>query len=714
MSVAEDQVFVKFESPALHTPENVGASERANTSGSEVLSKLLSGSVTSCVSSTPSGPSTFILYIPSFRKIEPKPELEVKDETPEKETPEKDLKASSPNAVNRLLKTNPTKRGVKTCPQCFNKIGHRAKQCKHCSPSKRLQRRRKMQQKVLETRPQGSENNNGKTINYEGTADQLVDQCTNDVGNEVEETSDVNNLVEEAAVENIMTISEQNAADTATAVVTEIPSNETVVTSSACVSAGSDECQPQVSLAEETVPFAPSKEQETVVSTAAQPPDSFSLQDLICGLLAQNQGTLPTTIMNNDPPSETTTIAVQTDTDKLYQDSRPSEEPQQPQEEKRIEAADNSVDANSVALFLGQMAQQRNGKKRQSTASTNANSVNPQSQVITVMTGAVVPGTCSAVLSVKPSKFRKIQPKNNLDIPVRDEREEEGRDDIKEVRVDAQFRLMGGTATRRGVMACTKCQLMIGCRSKICKHCKTQITEDPPRIKREKGVSAVQLQLPESLNMQLFSVRKCKTGPELRCFVRVVTTSDQDDGQRPFYCDYPLCVMPKEPSNPRFVCEHVRACSAAVTAGVPLLDESKLDQLPLDEQMKITVLQLHQQCASYGLPLVQWITSKTLAVVDQSPDNASTDPVSFAHVRFDNVRGNGCFQRQVFCSGKTCMAWNFMSNSSNSSSSEVDRACSCIHYAACMWAIASDDSLERDFGIYLTMFVNKAEASGKT
>lgn len=61
-----------------------------------VLTKLIAGSNTTGTNAS----NTFILYIPSFRKIEPKPELEVKTRN---EDEEKDLldKEANTSAVGR-------------------------------------------------------------------------------------------------------------------------------------------------------------------------------------------------------------------------------------------------------------------------------------------------------------------------------------------------------------------------------------------------------------------------------------------------------------------------------------------------------------------------------------------------------------------------------------------------------------------------------------
>lgn len=278
------------------------------------------------------------------------------------------------------------------------------------------------------------------------------------------------------------------------------------------------------------------------------------------------------------------------------------------------------------------------------------------------------------------------------------------------------FRIMNGNATRRGVMLCTKCNKMIGCRSKICKHCKNQVTENPPRESNPRVIKqAVQLCLPKELNIQMFSVRKCKTGPEQRCFVQFEdkhekTTIKTNTLSSKYTCDYPLCVTAKELEKASdYVCEHAKICcvSSNVTkAKIPKLNPEKLSEMPLDNDLKDMVQVLHQQCSARNIPLVHHVSCKTLAVVDHlhsdMSDPLGTDDISFAHVRFEKVRGQGCFQRQVFCSGQSCMGWNFISNDSPDG---LMKSCSCVHYAVALWAIASDNTLRKDLREYLDAFV---------
>lgn len=279
---------------------------------------------------------------------------------------------------------------------------------------------------------------------------------------------------------------------------------------------------------------------------------------------------------------------------------------------------------------------------------------------------------------------------------------------------------MNGNATRRGVMLCTKCCKMIGCRSKICKHCKTQVTENAPRETNSRVVKqAVQLCLPKEFNIEMFSVRKCKTGPELRCFVQFENKPDQGTNKSKtcssrYTCDYPLCITAKELGKESdYVCEHAKIChvtGSVIKAKIPKLNLDELSEMPFSSDLKGMIQVLHQQCSARNVPIVQHVSCKTLAVVDQMHSDTrgplGTDIMSFVHVRFEKVRGQGCFQRQVFCSGQSCMGWNFISNDSPES---LMKSCSCVHFAVALWAIKSDDTLLKELREYLAAFIQQSK-----
>ena len=281
-------------------------------------------------------------------------------------------------------------------------------------------------------------------------------------------------------------------------------------------------------------------------------------------------------------------------------------------------------------------------------------------------------------------------------------------------------RFLTGSATRRGKMQCQKCKKLIGCRSKTCKHCKFTIINDLcPQPRGNSVHQAVALQLPPFMEKSIFSVRRSKGGKDHRCFVRCETFSEGESraiNKNPtiiFSCDFPPCVTIQElgeyPQD--YVCEHAKLChsqSCVKRAATPLLRREKLDKLPISQEIKDSINELQLKCHAKEVSLVQVLSSESLAVVEQlgaNEDNTLvTDAVSFVHVRFEKSKALTGIQLQVFCSGRPCAAWNPVFSANYESVAKTFsnlRLANCVHFAACLWATASDDSLDRDFGLYL-------------
>ena len=275
--------------------------------------------------------------------------------------------------------------------------------------------------------------------------------------------------------------------------------------------------------------------------------------------------------------------------------------------------------------------------------------------------------------------------------------------------------MLPGNATRRGVMPCQKCQRLIGCRSKVCKHCKFLLNEANPPFRRSRKhlLQAIQLQIPLQSIVTVFSVRRSKVGPDHRCFVWC-EQSDPDNRMRDVYsCDYPPCVTARELGNKpmSFMCEHAKiCCGQGLTSNSRVLElnQEKLSSEYITPEMAESLRELNRQCDNKGVPLVQGVSDRTFVVVDQlSTDQDSslaTDLTGFVHVRFERSKVSGQWQTQVFCSGRSCMAWNpVFSCVSNKRSSlpTVVRSVNCIHFSACLWAITSDEKLEHEFKLYI-------------
>lgn len=679
MATAEDHVIVK-----LLTGNNVTSS---SSNSSEVLAKLLSGSVHSSSPSAVTVGTTFMCSVqsPGLRKIEPKP-------TDSGNEGEKIEVENESNPPGRLLGINATRRGVKTCPICMKKIGYRSKQCKFCSPGKPRKRSRKSKQSK-----ESNHYDDGR-----GTTCVELDVVVIDGETEVA-TSEISSTVPEVVAKEEV---EDSGTDTAISFGQETQEDD-VVTGDAVATEG-------------------------VVGKKSY---HTSLQDLIQTLLVQNQNSSVFI-----PPSE------RVETDKLSMAQPNSDQQQQQggneeieQEQEQIQMAgaalgtpENSYDANSVALFLGHLAQQ-NGKKIRTALNPvidNTKSSTGTSSLIGVKTKHIV---IEDDLSSQ-AKYRKIRPKSiddgtavvEIRSSVASTVEEDMADNVAESRpMESQLRMLPGNATRRGVMPCQKCQCLIGCRSKVCKHCKSLLNESNPPFKRNKKQQrqAVQLQIPSNSTVMVFSVRRSKVGPDHRCFVWCERNFPDNRMRDVYSCDYPPCVTARELGSkaPSFLCEHAKVCRSQGSINnsrALYLDQEKLSGEFFSGEVSNSLKDLNLRCDSKNVALVQCVSERTFVVVDQlhfeQGGSLAPDLIGFVHVRFERTKANGGLRIEVFCSGRPCMAWNpvFSCTVNKGSSLPVLRSLNCVHYSACLWAIASDVELAQEFKLFLDnakMKVNNTE-----
>lgn len=670
----EDHVIVK-----LLTTSSVPAS-----SGSEVLAKLLTGSAaqgTAVAVATTGGLVLGSLPVQGLRKIEPKP---AESENENEKLSEADCEA---NASGRFLGINATRRGVKTCPSCSKKIGYRSKQCKYCSSDKQKRRSRKQ----------------SKDSRKEGDPDMDVE-----IG---------------------VIIDNETVMSTARSV--EVPPTGEGITKKTVgdnepVTIESYEQTPEANINAVEGLEAEVSPQNSSDLTGGKRHYHTSLQDLIHTLLVQNQNNsvyvVPETeVQGNKVGAE--------DPDSNQQEEQVGgvEETGQGQDSSVVPAGtvgspENVYDANSVALFLGHLAQQ-NGKKLRTAldpVSSNAQPNPSASSVIRFKTKhEVVEDDMSSLV-----KYRRIRPKSVdegtavMEIPSRAESTVEG--EVAESAVqtkptESQLRMLPGNATRRGVMPCQKCQCLIGCRSKVCKHCKFLLNEANPPFRRGRKhlLQAVQLQIPFNSVATVFSVRRSKVGPDHRCLVWCERSDSENSMGGMYSCDYPPCVTAKElgDKSVTFLCEHAKiCCSQTLTSHSRVLElnEEKLSSECLTEEVSESLRELNKQCSNKGVSMVQSVSDKTFVVADQfqtdQGGSLATDLIGFVHVRFERAKVNGLWQTQVFCSGRPCMAWNPVFScvsQKRSSLPTVLRSVNCIHYSACLWAITSDEKLEHDFKVYV-------------
>lgn len=264
----------------------------------------------------------------------------------------------------------------------MKKIGYRSKQCKFCSPSKQRKRSRKSQQNE-----ESSKNEEKDTVSIElDTTCTNVDVVVMDSETEIA-TSEILNTAEDA--------SKQVAEDSEPA--TTAPYEE--------------ECQQNIASVVDGVESetASQNDSEQVIGKKSY---HTSLQDLIHTLLVQNQSSSVYIAPDHEVEADKLGMEQQNCNPQGEQDG---DEEMEQQEQTQVSTGpvgspENAYDANSVALFLGHLAQQ-NGKKIRTALNPVTDSTQPgtsTSSLIGVKTKHIVIEDDMS----SQAKYRKIRPKS--------------------------------------------------------------------------------------------------------------------------------------------------------------------------------------------------------------------------------------------------------------------------------------------------------------
>lgn len=264
----------------------------------------------------------------------------------------------------------------------MKKIGYRSKQCKFCSPSKQRKRSRKSQQNE-----ESGKNEEKDTVSIElDTTCTNVDVVVMDSETEIA-TSEILNTAEDA--------SKQVAEDSEPA--TTAPYEE--------------ECQQNIASVVDGVESetASQNDSEQVIGKKSY---HTSLQDLIHTLLVQNQSSSVYIAPDHEVEADKLGMEQQNCNPQGEQDG---DEEMEQQEQTQVSTGpvgspENAYDANSVALFLGHLAQQ-NGKKIR----TALNPVTDNTQPGTSTSSLIGVKTKHIVIEDDMSsqaKYRKIRPKS--------------------------------------------------------------------------------------------------------------------------------------------------------------------------------------------------------------------------------------------------------------------------------------------------------------
>ena len=276
----------------------------------------------------------------------------------------------------RLLGINATRRGVKTCPLCMKKIGYRSKQCKFCSPSKQRKRSRKSQQSKESRKDDGRDHSNIQM-------DIVVMASETEVA-----TSEISNTAEVASKQ---VVEDSEPAATAVTYDQETQQNITAV----------EAMDPETAQQNGSEQVMGKKNYHT------------SLQDLIHTLLVQNQNN--SVYIAPDHQVEADKLGTELQNSNQQEDDD-DEEVEQEQEHTEVSAGtvgspENTYDANSVALFLGHLAQQ-NGKKIRTALNPVIDNTQPGMMSVSSLIGVKTKHVVIEDDMSSQAKYRKIRPKS--------------------------------------------------------------------------------------------------------------------------------------------------------------------------------------------------------------------------------------------------------------------------------------------------------------
>ena len=276
----------------------------------------------------------------------------------------------------RLLGINATRRGVKTCPLCSKKIGYRAKQCKYCSPDKQKRRLKKIQSK--ESRKD---------------SDRVIDV---EIG---------------VVIDNETEVLTSNTA--------EVPSTETVDTKKVSDDSGPFVPQSYEQDSQQSINAVEGMEVEITQQNsgelaAGKRSYHTSLQDLIHTLLVQNQNSSVYIAPESEVQVDKTGMEIP-DSDQQDEEVGGGKETEEEQGNTMVPAGpvgspENAYDANSVALFLGHLAQQ-NGKKIRTALDPVSNNAQPSTYASNTV--RIKPKHVIVKDSISSQgKYRRIRPKS--------------------------------------------------------------------------------------------------------------------------------------------------------------------------------------------------------------------------------------------------------------------------------------------------------------
>ncbi|KAG5899286.1 hypothetical protein JTB14_012287 [Gonioctena quinquepunctata] len=254
-----------------------------------------------------------------------------------------------------------------------------------------------------------------------------------------------------------------------------------------------------------------------------------------------------------------------------------------------------------------------------------------------------------------------------------------------------------GKSTKRGIKKCSKCGIYNGTRSAMCKNKECGVILKDSEEKLKVDVDAVKLLT--GTEKQLYSVRVKDMGPDYRGFVQLPVLQSHSEAAN-VCSEVALCFVEscqnsfdnsilrcheEEQDTSIILCAHIKsALKSQSTASPAELKNDVLHALRVGNDVKE---KLYLLATEKGGCLVQRISKSIMAVKCQV---SLKHPLGYLHFTFFKVKGKDYYEK-YFCS-----CTDFV-DSEPDRDNYSNREHKCIHYYACIWAIASDIKHFADF-----------------
>lgn len=275
-----------------------------------------------------------------------------------------------------------------------------------------------------------------------------------------------------------------------------------------------------------------------------------------------------------------------------------------------------------------------------------------------------------------------------------------------------------GKSTKRGIKKCTSCGIYNGSRSTMCKNKQCGI------VLKEEEKSKIDLDAVKLLtgtSKQIYSVRVKDMGPDSRGFVQLPLLPSPAEDDTNIFSEVALCFVSscqnsfdnsilkcheEDQNGNNLLCIHIKsALKSQSTASHLLLKKDILQLLNVSNEFRNNLFVIASEKEGY---VVQQVSKSVMAVKCQvSPKH----PLGYLHFTFI-ISKNGESYEEYYCSCEKYSGRYFLFSKCNKVQFYQILGIEpkkCIHYYACIWAVASDSKFYGEF----SHFIQKEVSFGK-